>query len=104
MADPFSVTASVIALLDRSFTIYRAALQLANDRQHELLARNYGAFCASMVAWLSPETPRQYESIHNHILRGSKDGAMSFRQAITNECNITAVAVSFTWSFDVCKV
>ena len=91
--DPFSVTGSLIALFDASFSIYRATRQLASHQQHELLARKYGAFSASVVAWLSPETAGQYESIHYYILRGSKEEAMSFRQAITNECNMTAVAV-----------
>lgn len=94
MSDPLSVTASLLALFDASFTIYRKTRQLASHQQHKLLARNYGAFYASVVAWLSPETARQYESIHYYILRGSKEEAMSFRQAITNECNMTAVAVS----------
>ncbi len=92
--DPLSVTVYTIALFAATSRIYRATRLLASQQQHELLARNYGAFYASVVAWLSPETARQYESIDYYILRGSKEEAMSFRQAITNECNMTAVAVS----------
>ena len=89
-----SLASSALAIFQTSYKIYRTSLQLASLQQHQLLARNYGAFIASVVAWLSPETPRQYERIHNSILRGSKEEAMSFRQAITDECNMTAVAVS----------
>ena len=92
--DFIGVAVSLLTLVDVSFNVYRATRQLASHQQHELLARNYGAFYASVVAWLSPETARQYELVHYYILRGSKEEAMSFRQAITNECNMTAVAVS----------
>ena len=88
------VTTDCIALIYTSSTIYRAGRRLATRQQQELLRRHYGAFCASLIASLSPETAAQYESIHRHILQGRKEEAMSFRQAITDECNMTAVAVS----------
>ncbi|MCJ1386329.1 hypothetical protein MMC17_009455 [Xylographa soralifera] len=92
MADPLSVISGLIAIIDRSYTIYRYTNQLASRQQHELLTRTYGAFYASVVASLSHETASRYESIHHYILWGSKEEVMSFRQAITNECNMTAVA------------
>lgn len=96
MAELLSTVVATIALFHTTTNLYKATRQLASRQQHELLARNYGAFSASLVTWLSPQTAQHYESIHHHILRGSKEEAVGFREAITNECNMTAVAVSIT--------
>lgn len=89
-----SIVANIIAIFDKSSNLYRGTRQLASRQQLQLLARNHGPLVAYIVAWLSPRTAQQYESIHLHILRGSNQEAMNFRQAITNECNMTAIAVS----------
>lgn len=98
MADPSGITARLLSILRASYSYnsYNEILQLASRQQLELIARNYGPFLSTTVATHLPETARQYESIHYDILRGSKEEAMSFRQAVTDECSMTAVAVSHT--------
>ncbi|KAI9722027.1 MAG: hypothetical protein M1812_001987 [Candelaria pacifica] len=92
MAEITGIISNIIAVFKPSFAIYRATSQLASHQQYELLTRNYGMFCASVVVWLSPETARRYELIHHYILRGSKEEALKFQQDIKDECNMTAVA------------
>lgn len=96
MADPSGITARLLSIVRASYPRYSEILQLASRQQYKLIARNYGPFLAFVVARYLPETARQYESIHYDILRGSKEEAMSFRQAVTDECSMTAVAVSHT--------
>ena len=69
------------------------ALSINLPRQYLLLSKNYGFVIAFFVSACLPDTASQYERIQNEILRGSKENAMTFRQTVTDECNMTAVAV-----------
>ncbi|KAL8847775.1 MAG: hypothetical protein Q9221_007195, partial [Calogaya cf. arnoldii] len=90
--DPLGITARLMSNF-QIYTGYSKTLQLAGRQQTELIARAYGPFLASVIAWyLPPETARRYESIHYDVLRGSKEEAMNFRQSVTDEYNMTAVA------------
>ena len=52
-----------------------------------------------------PNVSERYEQINDHILHGPDDRAVAFRQAVTDECNMTAVAVRVSrfdnWMFDL---
>ena len=69
------------------------ALSISLPRQFLLLGKNYGFVIAFFVSACLPDTASQYERIQNEILRGPKENAMTFRQTVTDECNMTAVAV-----------
>ena len=63
-------------------------------RQRELLKRSYGAGIATFVSFILPDTVSRYERVERDILNGSDENALTFRQTSTDECNMTAVAVS----------
>ena len=57
------------------------------------LRRYYGPFIALLVSTFLPDTAKQYERVERVILQGKPEDALAFRQAVTDECNMTAVAV-----------
>lgn len=71
-----------------------SVLQRIFSSRFALLQRSYGYFVALLISTLSPSTATQYERIENLILGGEDENALAFRQAVTDECNMTAVAVS----------
>ena len=93
--DGFELIISIVSLVNRIIVLCYDALQSEKFQQYFLLARVHGKILAGFVTLAMPQTAKQYWRIHHSILRGSKEEAMVFRQAITDECSMTAVAVSF---------
>ena len=62
-------------------------------RHYDSLRRYYGPFVALLVTILLPDTAKQYERVKRVVLQGNPEDALAFRQAVTDECNMTAVAV-----------
>lgn len=94
--DPLSISASVIAFVQLSksiATLTAVALGVNLPRQYLLLSKNYGFVIAFFVSTYLPDTAGQYERIQNEILHGPAENTMIFRQTVTDECNMTAVAV-----------
>lgn len=88
--DPISSVASVIAIVQLSIQIFTISVRY----QQRLLIRNYGLPVGLPVSLLLRDTATQYERIEKDILHGRDADALAFKQAITDECNMTAVAVS----------
>ena len=87
--DPLSITASVIAVLQATGDV----LKYLYDIRYDSLSRCYGPFVALLVSTFLPDTAKQYERVKRVILQGKPEDALAFRQAVTDECNMTAVAV-----------
>ena len=62
-------------------------------RQHRLIRQNYGFSIATVVVFGLGDTASSYERIGTEILHGPAKNAISFRQAVTDECNMTAIGV-----------
>lgn len=88
MADPLSVIALVIAGGEVS-----GILTDIIPNQYSSLKRSYGRTTALLVTALLRDTATQYERVESVILPGEDDDVLAFRQAVTDECNMTAVAV-----------
>ena len=85
--------AQVVGALVQTSKLIAEALSINLPRQYLLLSKNYGFVIAFFVSACLPDIASQYERIQNEILRGPKENAMTFRQTVTDECNMTAVAV-----------
>lgn len=83
--DPLSVTASVLVTVD-------IAIRIAN-KQRNTLTKNYGWAIGIPVSLILPDTANRYERIEKDVLNRDDEEALAFRQSITDECNMTAVAV-----------
>lgn len=91
--DPLSATASVIAMIQLTNKLLAYGIHLRREQQKGLIERTYGWFRAVLILRFLPETASRYETISRHVIQGTREAAMSFRQATTDECNMTAVAV-----------
>lgn len=83
--DPLSVTAGAASILV-------TAIRIAN-KQRNTLTKNYGWDIGILVSLLLRDTPNRNERIEKDVLNGDDEEALAFRQSITDECNMTAVAV-----------
>ena len=62
--------------------------------QYESLKRDYGHIIAFLLVHISTgDTADQHRRLEKVILVGGDEEALAFRQAMTDECNMTAVAV-----------
>ena len=83
--DPVSVVVATSAFI--------GLLVVVLGSYYNSLRRYYGPFVASLVAIFLPDTAKQYERVERVVLHGKPEDALAFRQAVTDECNMTAVAV-----------
>ncbi|KAL2042320.1 hypothetical protein N7G274_004809 [Stereocaulon virgatum] len=74
------------------FTLLRLLILSLLRRQKSRIAQNYGPLIGTVFAVIARGTATQYERIEKAILYGGDDEAVAFRDAVTNECNMTAVA------------
>ena len=101
--DPVSAV-NVVAVI---FNYLQAALLLSKPRrkyyydilakeraERSLLDQNYGSVVATVVSVSSPEIATQYKQVDTKVLHGGEEETLAFRQAITDESNMTAIAVS----------
>ena len=80
------------------------ALGYSLDRlpnQYDSLTRSYGRAVAFFLLFFLRDTATRYEGVESLVLQGENDNVLAFKQAVTDECNMTAVAVCqclFNWS------
>lgn len=92
MAEPLGILAGVITLLEASREASRILIDIIPN-QYSSLKRSYGRTTAFFVTAFLRDTATQYERVESVILPGEHDDVLAFRQAVTDECNMTAVAV-----------
>ena len=90
----FTILQATILLSNPTFKAYYDIRQARKGVERSLLGQNYGWLVATFVTVLSPETATQYEEIDANVLQGGDEETLAFRQAITDESNMTAIAVS----------
>lgn len=96
MADPLSIAsgvASLIAVAGFATQPYVRAYRRLKNQQSSILGRNYGPILGVVITLVAPGLATQYERINASVIRGGDDEAAVFRQSVTDECNMTAVAV-----------
>ena len=58
------------------------------------LIQSYGPTIGLTVGLFARSTAAEHSRIRKVVLHGDDETVMSFRQSVTDECNMTAVAVS----------
>lgn len=94
--NPLSIAASAVTFLSVSNStrkIYYDLWRETKEAESSLLGKNYGWQVATLITTCFPETATQYEQIDAKVLHGGDEETLAFRQAITDESNMTAVAV-----------
>ena len=90
MADPLSITASVIA----TASILTDAIRASFKKEFEALSETYGTRVALIICLVYRNTASEYARIEEVVLQGDDQEALLFRSSVATECNMTAVAVS----------
>ena len=88
-----SAIIDTVRLINFGYKLYAAA-RTQQNAQKDLLVRNYGWRLGVAVSLLLGDTAMHYYRIDTCILNGNDKDAIAFRKAITDECNMTAIAVS----------
>lgn len=86
MADALGVASSIVSLVQISleFRAYERAT----------ISQSYGGTAGFFISTFFGSTASEFERLQRVILRGNDDEALRFRDSVTNECNMTAIAVS----------
>ena len=79
--------------ISRTVSLILQALNSGAWRRHRLIRQNYGSNIATLVVFFLGDVASSYERIGIEVLNGPTENAISFRQAVTDECNMTAIAV-----------
>ena len=69
------------------------AARTQRSAQKKALVENYGPAIGLPVFFFLGNTATQYLRIQRTVLNGKDQDAVEFRQAVTYECNMTAIAV-----------
>lgn len=88
--DPLSTAAALISTVSLASRVIGKQFLEAT----EVLIDNYGPRVGVALAFYFGSTAPQYLRIQKSVLNGKDEGAVQFRQAVVNECNMTAIAVS----------
>ena len=97
--DSLSITLGVISVLSTIVKVklwFEAseAARIQREAQRVALVGNYGPIIGWAVSFFLGNTASQYFRIQTSVLKGKDEDAVQFREAVTNECNMTAIAVS----------
>ena len=84
-----TAVAGIIQLSFEALRIFRDVI----PNQYYSLQRSYGHSIAVLVIVLLRDTATQYERVESVVLPGQNEDVLAFRQAVTDECSMTAVAV-----------
>lgn len=79
-----------LVALSLAGTVVRVLKRRAYERA--TISESYGRATWLVVTAVFGNTASEYERLQRVILQGSDDEALRFRQSVTNECNMTAVA------------
>ena len=79
------LASSVIRLVDLGLRI--------QARNINTISHSYGLIAGILISTCFPKTASDYERLQRTVLRGSDQDTLRFRDAVNNECNMTAVAV-----------
>ena len=70
-----------------------AAFSYILSKQYSTLRRNHSFGIALFINAFLPSSATQFERVEKVILNGDDDDALAFKQAVTDECSMNAVAV-----------
>ena len=62
--------------------------------QQHVLARRFGLLPGSFISLVLRDTSNRYERVEKEVLNGADNEALTFKQSVTDECSLTAIAVS----------
>ena len=86
-------TLMVVAIGQVKLKPYIKAMRSSKRSQTLLLRRTQSRSVAFLITLIAPGVSAQYERVHALLLRDSDDEVLAFRQAISDECNMSAISV-----------
>lgn len=86
----FGLYVAVLQLVDSILQYIRKIISL----QQQVLIRRFGVPLGIFISVVLRDTANRYEKIEKEVLNGTDTEALAFKQSVTNECNMTAIAVS----------
>ena len=89
MADPIGTISALAGIVTLATQV---SLRL-RSYERATLSQSYGGTASFFISTFFRSTASEYERLQRVIIRGSDDEALRFRDSVTNECNMTAVAV-----------
>ena len=92
MAEALSIVSAIAVVVSLTEGVFGAA-RTQRNAQGNALVESYGLAVGLPVHFLLSNTSMQYLRIQRTVLNGEDQDAVDFRQAVTNECNMTAIAV-----------
>lgn len=99
MIDSISVVSSVIGAVSLGFRIFdgiRKSNQSFQQPAEAKLRTNYGGFPTLMVKILMPDVFQRVQLVEDRIFPGDDEVVIAFRNSYISDCNMTAVAVSYS--------
>ena len=87
--DPLSVASAIIGVVSLTAQV---AYQIQSYHRYTI-SETYGPTAGFLISICFRSTASEYERLQRVVLRGSDEETLRFRAAVTNECNMTAVAV-----------
>ena len=97
--DPISAVGSVIGAASLGFQIFdgiRKSNQLLQQPAEARLRTHYGGFPTLMVKILMPDAFQRVQLVEDRIFPGDDEVVIAFRNSYISDCNMTAVAVSYS--------
>ena len=74
-------------------SLFISGYQRVQAYHRNTISQSYGPTAGFLISILFRSTASEYERLQRVVLRGSDEETLRFRAAVTNECNMTAVAV-----------
>ena len=96
MIEPISVVGSVIGVTSLGFRIFDGINQFLRQPAEAKLRTHYGRFPTLMVKILMPDAFQRVQLVEDRIFPGDDEVVIAFRNSYISDCNMTAVAVSYS--------
>ena len=90
--DLFAVITITASLIEWVFKLSQYILQLQAYHGYTI-SQTYEPTAGLLISICFRSNASEYERLQRVVLRGSDEETLRFRAAVTNECNMTAVAV-----------
>lgn len=98
---------SAIGLVSAGYQLISVVAQYSVaivSRQQRVLVQRFGWPLGLFISSALRDTANRYQRIEEEVLNGTDEEALAFKQSITDECNMTAVAVSPCYDTLRCRV
>ena len=93
MTDPLSTVNGITSLVQTTLLATKFYFSL-RSYSRAIISQTYGGTAGFFISTFFGNTASEYERLQRVVIRGNDEEALRFRDSVTNECNMTAIAVS----------